>query len=438
MLLLRIFFIMALCTLSMPYAAGQTHNAIVADSTSRLPLPCASVFDCKGNVIGVCSSNGKMPYVPTNCYPITIRYLGFKDKVVPATSSDTIFLQEHYTELSEIVVESSQTKVLHMLGYLREYSTLTTYTDTIFLFREKMVDYMLTPNKKMRFKGWNTPRILKCKSYYRFTNASGLDSVSDNCNHHFSWSDWIGIVSSPKMNPKLRKVELGSDTIRGKYSPTETWTRNDYRVNVDVNVLADTTSRKWVPNLSTFFQNHLDFECFKVKFSYNNVVGDSISPLNLTGYSFNIESNGRGHNMFMFNRINEPFFVSTYAEAYIVDKEYITVKEAKKWDKLNPNDHKIEIYEPMEAPELQPTILALIDRVNSIDKDEVRLNYPLDRRFAGNKRENRNFTIGNRLLFILKQLTGISLIKSHKSMDKRMKDFRKELNTENERNRKDQ
>ena len=39
------------------------------------------------------------------------------------------------------------------------------------------------------------PRILTCKSYYRFTNRNGLDSVSSASHHHFSWSDWIGLAS---------------------------------------------------------------------------------------------------------------------------------------------------------------------------------------------------------------------------------------------------
>ena len=32
--------------------------------------------------------------------------------------------------------------------------------------------------------------------------------------------------------------------------------------------------------------------------------------------------------MFRFNKLNEPFFVSTQADVYILDKEFITIKEA--------------------------------------------------------------------------------------------------------------
>lgn len=48
-------------------------------------------------------------------------------------------------------------------------------------------------------------------------------------------------------------------------------------------MMADTTSRKWVPDLSGFFKNGLDFEKFMIGFNYDNVVADSVSAEDLTG-----------------------------------------------------------------------------------------------------------------------------------------------------------
>ena len=256
---------------------GQTHSAIVADSLTRKPLPSASLFDHKGNAVGITNARGRMPLISRSSYPVTVRYLGFKEKTIETPGADTIFLQENAASLPEIVVESGRHKVLHVLAYVREFSTLTTYTDTVFLFREKMVDFMLNPDRKVRFKGWSNPRILTSRSYYRFTNDRGLDSVSNVSNNHFSWADWIGIVPARELSPALKDRSSASDTVRGKYSPTEIWTRTDDRVTVDVNVLADTTSRKWVPNLSGFFHDNLEFENFRVRFSYDNILSDSAS-----------------------------------------------------------------------------------------------------------------------------------------------------------------
>lgn len=403
---------------------GRSSYTVVADSLSRLPLPSASVFDCKGNLIGICNARGRTPYLHTAAYPITVRYLGFREKTISEFAGDTIFLQDSPAELPEIVVETRMHKVLHILAYIREYSTLTSFTDTIFLFREKMVDYMLTPEKKNSFKGWSTPKIIKSASYYHFTNGNGLDSVSDESNYHFSWSDWVGIGLSTKIPTVLRSVENCSDTVHGKYSPAEVWIKNGDRVTVDVNVLADRGSRKWVPNFSGFFNQDFDFDDFKVRYNYDNVLADSISPLELTGYSFNIESRGRGHGMFKFNRPGEPFFVSTYAEVYILDKEYITVKEAKKWSRYNFDNTDVEIYKPMEAPELQPSIRALVARVSHLDKGEVRLGLAPDSKVGYFNENNTNFQLGNRLLFVLKDLTGIGRLISRRNLNKKWKKFR--------------
>lgn len=349
--------------------------------------------------------------------------MGYKEKSVMMDGGDTIFLQENTVELPEVVVESRQHKLLHILAYVREYSTLTTYTDTVFLFREKMADYMLQPDKGQRFNGWSSPRVLRSRSYYRFTNSKGLDSVSDRCSHHFSWADWVGIVPVAKIPSKLCNVENGSDTVRGKYSPTEVWIKSGDRMTVEVNVLADAKSRKWVPNFQSFFKEDLDFDQFRIRFNYGDVVYDSVSPVDLTGYSFNIESNGRGRGMFMFNRPIDPFFVSTYAEAYIVDKEYITLKEAKKWERLQARTDEIEIYEPSEAPELQPAIQLLVDRVNKVDHDRARLSLTPDKRLAGRSLVKLN--MGQQVLKRLKGLLGIDKVNARRKWNKQWRDFRK-------------
>lgn len=340
---------------------------------------------------------------------------------------------QKHNMLPEVVVEARQKKMLHILAYVREYSSLSSYTDTITMFREKMVDFMLLTNKRLHFKGWRYPRSLKARSYYRYTNSNGLDSVSDRCNHHFSWSDWIGMIPTTPIPAKITNVDKGIDTIYGKYIPTEIWIRNGDRLSLDINVLADTDSRKWVPNISHFFRKgDTEFEQFRLRLSYDNLLGKDLSPSDLTGYSFTIESRGRGRGMFQFNRHDQPIFVATYAEVYILDKEYISVKEAKKWDNWNFSLDELEILEPLEAPDLDSATMALIDRVNNIDVDKVRLNTQPDERLISRNVRRCNFGIGHRALSLLKQLTGITYYKSHKNFKRRWNDFRERLNHHNE------
>ena len=345
--------------------------------------------------------------------------------VLAAVSTTGTAAKERVRNLPEVVVESRQNKLLHMVAYVREYSTLSTYTDTVFLFREKMVDFMLPPERKTKVRTWMSPRVLTSKSYYRFTNALGLDSVSDRCNHHFSWADWVGVAPPALMPASLMAVESGSDTVRGKYSPAELWRRDLSRMRLDVDVLANRDSRKWVPNLSIFFRNEIDFERFNISFDFNNVAGKTVAPIDLDGYSFNIESNGRGHPMFMFGNVRQPFFVTTRAEVYMIEKEYITSKEAKKWDsRPAEGGEEMVIFEPADAPDLSPEILALIDRVNSVDHDQTRLALEPDRRLAGRRIER--LSLGQGILKRLKQMFGLDGIIGNHKRNNQWRNFRRD------------
>lgn len=432
----KVFFIsIILSIVTVFHAAGDTAYPIIVDSLTNLPLSSATIFDNRGNVIGISDTRGRAGHVFPNSYPLTVRYLGFKETRV-SSPADTIFMVENPMELNEVIVQSQQQKVLHVLAYVREYSTLTSYTDTVFLFREKMVDYMLNSNPKVKFNDWRVPRILKSRSYYRFTNLQGLDSVSDNCSNHFSWADWIGIAPSPVMPAGLHGREEATDTVYGRYSPAEVWLKNRDQLTVDINVLSDTAGRRWVPNLEVFFRNGLDFENFRLRYNYDSVLGDSVSVADITGYTFNIASRGRGHNMFMFNRQDQPFFVNTFAEVYILDKEYITLKEARKWAKRQFNTDEMVILEPESAPELQPYIVDLVDRVNAIDSDEIRLANTPDERLVG--RKVAHYDIAHRALNLLKTITGISRVRAERKWKNNWKQFRREQTELNQRARRSQ
>ena len=421
-----ISIIVSVLALVVGISEGRANNIIVADSTSHIPLPNASVYDRNGTAIGMSDRNGVLPTISPGSYPITVRYLGFNDKSVSATGRDTIFLSYAISELAEVVVETKQQKVLHILAYIRDSSSLTTFTDTVSLFREKMVDYMLPPDGKTKFKGWTTPRILTSRSYYRFTNASGLDSVSDESRYHFSWSDWVGIPPVNALPPDFKGKETGSCTKMGKYSPAEIWNKKKDRVEVDIDVLADSAGRKWIPDLWSFFRKDLEFEKLKLHYNYDLTSNVAVNAEDLTGYSYKIESTGRGHGMFWFNKTEEPFFVSTNSEVYILDKEYITVKEAKEWSRRKFDTDEIGIYEPLDAPVLSSDIQKLIDRVNNIDKGGVRLDCAPDHRLMSMHDGRNNFKIGQRALILLKQLCGITLYKTHKNINRNWSSFRNE------------
>ncbi len=360
----------------------MAYSTVIADAATGNPLPKASVFDKKGNLIGICSEDGVLPFVSRFSYPISIRYMGYATSVIDKPGMDKVFLKEMAYDLPEITVNSKDHQVLHLTGYVREYSTLSTYTDTVLLFREKMVDFMI-PSKKVRnYKGWLLPRVLASRSYYHLTNSEGLDSVSNHYREHFSWSDWIGVFDNATVPMDIRDQSVATHTDYGKYSPAAIWRKVDDIITLDVDVLSDKGNRKWVPAFAGFMADRVDCSRLTLKYRFAGVDGHEVFADNITGLSFNIESNGRARNLKRTLQTNDPIYVNTYAEVYITDREYMSVSSAHKLEKHPPSAEEVGIRPPREAPDLHPAVLALVERVDNFDYDTPRLAERPDHRLG--------------------------------------------------------
>ena len=292
-------------------------------------------------------------------------------------------------QLPDVLVESKKREALHLVCYLREYSSMSSYSDTVFLFREKTVDFMVPLKRKTSFEGWLSPRLLASKSYYRFTDPTGTDSISNHFRQHFSWSDWIGIFKSAKLPAKLAEatVKAAGDTVYGRYSPSMIWNRDDQYVSLDLDVLADTDNSLWTPGMFDLFNNRVEFTRFKVHYLFNGVDGSDVYADNIACISFDIESQGRGRGRTALSNFNDngSVYINTYAELYVADMEYMTIGDARKCEHKPPKAEDIGIRPPRTAPPLDPTILALKERVDNFDYLGHRLLEEADSRLAGKK-----------------------------------------------------
>lgn len=117
----------------MLYSVFMADGRVVVDSLTRTPLPNVSIFDRNGNFTAISGHDGRIPHIAESDYPITIRYIGFKELLVPA-ALDTLFMTEDVIELPEMVVNTRNRRMLHILAYVREYSTLSSFGDSVFLF----------------------------------------------------------------------------------------------------------------------------------------------------------------------------------------------------------------------------------------------------------------------------------------------------------------
>lgn len=309
--------------------------------------------------------------------------MGYAPASVGSLSLDTVVLRGTEYELPEVLVESKKHQVLHMIGYVREYSTLTTYSDTVMLFREKTVDFMVPVGREKRCRGWTRPRVLASRSFYRFSNSEGLDSVSGHFGGYFSWADWIDISGGSEMPETLKGQERAEATVGGRHGPAAVWRRNGDDISLEIDILADERNARWAPGLYGFVKNGLDIRRMNLKYLFSGVGSDTILADDIACMSFSIESNGRGRNLNLFFRTSDPVYVDTYAEIYMTDKEYISVPEAKRWEKALPRNGGIGFFPPPDAPELQPAIRSIVERVEAIDYSALRLNEKPDSRYAG-------------------------------------------------------
>lgn len=354
-------------------------NAVVVDSKNRQPVNKASVLDRKGKLIGFSSEDGSLPDIPLSSYPVSIRCIGYKPASLEKPADRFIILEENTFNLPELLVDSKKHQVLHLVGYLREYSTLESYYDTIFLFREKTVDFMIPTKRVKRYEGWTRPRVLASKSYYHFTNMEGLDSVSKYYDQIFSWSDLAGIFKSVSLPEKLKYAESATDTVFGKYSPSSIWRKNGENVFLRNDMLADKDEHKWTPDHFKLFSMAVDFTKFITHYACTDVNSNVVLADNISMLSYNIESQGRVLDLRRLFHSDDPIFMNTYAEIYITDREYLSVSQASKWEKDPPLGDEIGINPPAEAPELQPEILDLIERVENFDYETHRINTKTDR-----------------------------------------------------------
>lgn len=366
-------------------AAMAQHSVAVVDSVTGEPLGRAAVFDRRGNMAAMTADNGAIPPLDAALYPLTVRCMGYKEGRVGLNTRGKLALALSSFDLPTLVVESSKRPVLHIVAYLREYSTLSSVTDTVFLFREKTVDFMVQPEPSSRNPQWLSPRVLSSRSYYRFTNQWGLDSVSGTFGRHFSWSDWINITPKMRMPLPLAMTSEATDTVWGKYSPAEMWRRNGENLNIDINVLADTCARRWAHRLYGNSADNLEFTQFNLRYWFGDVYSDRFLPDNLQGMSFNIESEGRGRGLYKFFKNGENGYVTSYGELYVVDKTYLTLGEARDWYKHAPPSSEIGMLVAPDAPPLDESTLALVARVEGIDHEAIRLEEAPDHRVASFK-----------------------------------------------------
>lgn len=376
----------------------------VIDSRTEEALPGASIIDRRGNMAGVVNPRGQIPWLPLSAYPLSVRCLGYVEASVNSPDVDTVALETDIYNLPELTVDAKKHQVLHLIGYMREYSTASTYNDTVTMFREKTIDFMIPTLREKKYQGWSYPRILASRSFYRFTDSNGRDSVSDYFRQNFSWSDMVGLLPPTRIPEEVADpTQNASYTEYGRYSPIYTWRRLGDNILLDNDPLAGEEDESMLPELYRIFSSHIDFTGFKVKYLYSDVDADIVLPDHISRITFTIESQGRGKDLRYIFPTDGPVYMNTYAELFITDREYMSVSDARKWEKHPLLGDEIGIVPPDDISDLPVAVSDLVKRVGEIDSDALRLKEERDSKIG----IRRDVEYGRKKRKLLRKVKGI-------------------------------
>lgn len=343
-------------------------NAIrLIDAETKTFLPLASITDRSGNVVGMTDKSGEIPLLPKERYPITFNYMGYEPLQLNKVADEDVKMIQRDIELPEIIIIPGSRPLLHLTGYMREITSILSSSDSVTIFKESIVDF-LVPVEKSKGKGWSKPRELASKTYVRMTNSSGLDSVSTSHEYKFMlWGNRLSLIPhATKIPDKIKGVDLACDTVMGKYYPKIIWWKNGDVTRWHGDALANEKNHVTSPWALKLFGLTTDVTEISENFVFETPDGDFIGPSDLRQVSITIDMLAKGKLFKKTLDSSSPVNVRTYMELYLTDREFLSEEEGKSLKKEIPSIESSGILAPTNANPLHPAIMRTVERVNSL------------------------------------------------------------------------
>lgn len=304
----------------------------LVDNDTRLPLPLASVMDREGNLVGMTDHEGAIPPVSADCYPLTFSSLGYKPLEIGSPVTADIGMSATAYDLPEVIISPRSRPLLYLTGYVREVSSLFGSSDSVTIFRESIVDFML-PVGETRVKGWKKPRELTSKTYVRMTNAEGLDSVSNHTDYDYLlWTGTFGVIPSSVNVPAGfgKGISFASDTVMGKYTPKFVWQKSNGTFRCRKDGLADRKGHVYTPWQLKAMGLTTDLNELSQNYVFETTGGDQPTLADISSFSLSISLLIKSKLLKSLYKSSKPVCQKSYVEVYITGREYLTDEEAKK------------------------------------------------------------------------------------------------------------
>lgn len=249
--------------------SAKEKTITVSGFEDRQPIAGAIIFDKTGIIKGSTDEKGQIPHIGTEDFPLTVKCLGYNNTLINE-ANDSVFLETMRLPLREIVITPGDRPVTRFLGYGREYMCYATPTDTMQAFTECILEIFIGDKKLKGFKksDSNKPRIRGAKTYKRFTDNKGKDSISTK-NNGMLTDKWFTIKKQISESEALRSGSR-QDVVQGKFGPKTVMIRTDEFFKINEDNLADYKGHRWSPpilkvlGMTTEFSEMKDAYAFSV------------------------------------------------------------------------------------------------------------------------------------------------------------------------------
>lgn len=343
---------------------AATTKVVIVDADSSSPLPAASVFSKGGAMLGITEDDGSFDRATPSDYPLTIRYLGYEAASFPEVS-DTLRLSPVSLPLSEVEVTDNMAGI-HLVCYIRTFVSDLVEGDTVTIFSERMVDYLLPLRKSKGFKKMESPRQLRYRFSSRFKCKDGTDSVSRKIRESdYAWVlpghlyDSMDVLEEPE---SLQDVSYGEDSVKlSKYVQRVFKGGGNLTFNNDP--LRDHKDHVWSPNMLKLLGMTIDIYEMEINDTYPINPSGKYRIYDLAMRSVAFGGKAKGKMLKWVLGTSEPFDIYSLMEIYPVDCTFITPEESQELKKTAP---EIEWRIPEIVPPLDAATLDMVSRCDSL------------------------------------------------------------------------
>jgi hypothetical protein len=356
---LRNILALSICLIS----SISTYATEVVDSENGLPIVGATVTDRDGVIVAITDANGSFSDETKLNYPISIRNLGYTTISIAAPQS-TVEMTMFSYELPEVVVASTNKEVMRQVCYIREYMSITADNDTSVIFVEQMVDNFIPLKKVKGYKGRKDPRVLAQRSYGRFKDKDGRDSLTNNVD----MSELKAMPIPWDVNQECNEVAAlsgkanGVATKSGKSAPEYIYIKNSKTYTVVNDMLATTKDHKFSAAILRLMGLNMTITDITSRNVYNLQESGTYNAEDIRYVSFSFAMNAKGRLIRKASNSNSMMYGKIYTECYPVRREYMTADEAKELDSKKQT-MKIEV--PSTASALDASTQKLVNDVEN-------------------------------------------------------------------------